>query len=157
RGGGRYLLLLDPEPGRARRALLAPTRRDRHRPFLRAREECGQAAPPEDSMKPLAGVRVVDLSPVPAGPYSTMRLADMGAEVIKIEEPGKGDDTRAWPAFVGGESTYFMSVNRGKKSVTLDLKADAGKAVLRKLLPGADVLVENFRPGTLSRLGFGWE
>ena len=102
-------------------------------------------------------MRVIDLSRVLAGPYATMLLADMGAEVIKVEEPGKGDDTRAWPAFAGGESTYFMSVNRGKKSVTLDLKAEAGKAVLRKLLAGADVLLENFRPGTLARLGFGWE
>jgi formyl-CoA transferase len=108
-------------------------------------------------MRPLDGIRVVDLTRVLAGPYATMLLADMGAEVIKVEEPGKGDDTRAWPAFAGGESTYFMSVNRGKKSVTLDLKAEAGKAVLAKLLAGADVLVENFRPGTLARLGFGWE
>ena len=108
-------------------------------------------------MRPLDGVRVIDLSRVLAGPYATMLLADMGAEVIKVEEPGKGDDTRAWPAFAGGESTYFMSVNRGKKSVTLDLKAEPGKTVLRKLLAGADVLVENFRPGTLARLGFGWE
>jgi crotonobetainyl-CoA:carnitine CoA-transferase CaiB-like acyl-CoA transferase len=108
-------------------------------------------------MMPLHGTRVVDLSRVLAGPYATMLLADMGAEVIKIEEPGKGDDTRAWPAFAGGESTYFMSVNRGKKSVTLDLKAEAGKTVLRKLLASADVLLENFRPGTLARLGFGWE
>jgi formyl-CoA transferase len=108
-------------------------------------------------MRPLDGIRVIDLSRVLAGPFSTMLLADMGAEVIKVEEPGKGDDTRAWPAFVGGESTYFMSVNRGKKSVTLDLKPAAGKTVLRKLLAGADVLVENFRPGTLARLGFGWD
>ena len=108
-------------------------------------------------MRPLDGIRVIDLSRVLAGPYATMLLADMGAEVIKIEEPGKGDDTRAWPAFAGGESTYFMSVNRGKKSLTLDLKAEAGKRVLGKLLAGADVLLENFRPGTLARLGFGWE
>jgi crotonobetainyl-CoA:carnitine CoA-transferase CaiB-like acyl-CoA transferase len=108
-------------------------------------------------MRPLDGVRVIDLTRVLAGPYATMLLADMGAEVIKVEEPGKGDDTRAWPAFAGGESTYFMSVNRGKKSLTLDLKADAGKTILRKLLAGADVLLENFRPGTLGRLGFGWE
>ena len=108
-------------------------------------------------MRPLDGIRVIDLTRVLAGPYASMLLADMGAEVIKIEEPGKGDDTRAWPAFAGGESTYFMSVNRGKKSVTLDLKAEAGKAVLRDLLAGADVLLENFRPGTLERLGFGWE
>jgi crotonobetainyl-CoA:carnitine CoA-transferase CaiB-like acyl-CoA transferase len=108
-------------------------------------------------MRPLDGIRVIDLTRVLAGPYASMLLADMGAEVIKIEEPGKGDDTRAWPAFAGGESTYFMSVNRGKKSVTIDLKAEAGKAVLRDLLAGADVLLENFRPGTLGRLGFGWE
>ena len=108
-------------------------------------------------MRPLDGVRVIDLTRVLAGPYATMLLADMGAEVIKVEEPGKGDDTRAWPAFAGGESTYFMSVNRGKKSLTLDLKAEAGKTILRKLLAGADVLLENFRPGTLARLGFGWE
>jgi crotonobetainyl-CoA:carnitine CoA-transferase CaiB-like acyl-CoA transferase len=108
-------------------------------------------------MRPLDGIRVIDLSRVLAGPYATMLLADMGAEVIKLEEPGKGDDTRAWPPFVGGESTYFMSVNRGKKSLTLDLRPEAGKAVLRKLLAGADVLVENFRPGTLARLGFGWD
>ena len=142
---------------RARGALLAAPRRDRNRPALRVREERRPAAPPEDPMRPLDGVRVIDLSRVLAGPYATMLLADMGAEVIKVEEPGKGDDTRAWPAFAGGESTYFMSVNRGKKSVTLDLKAEAGKTVLRKLLASADVLVENFRPGTLARLGFGWE
>jgi crotonobetainyl-CoA:carnitine CoA-transferase CaiB-like acyl-CoA transferase len=106
-------------------------------------------------VRPLDGMRVIDLTRVLAGPYATMLLADMGAEVIKVEEPGKGDDTRAWPAFAGGESTYFMSVNRGKKSVTLDLKAEAGKTVLRKLLAGADVLVENFRSGGLERLGFG--
>jgi crotonobetainyl-CoA:carnitine CoA-transferase CaiB-like acyl-CoA transferase len=108
-------------------------------------------------MRPLDGIRVIDLSRVLAGPYATMLLADMGAEVIKIEEPGRGDDTRAWPPFVGGESTYFMSVNRGKKSLTLDLKPEAGKAVLRRLVGGADVLIENFRPGTLARLGFGWD
>ncbi|HSF02562.1 MAG TPA: CoA transferase, partial [Solirubrobacterales bacterium] len=108
-------------------------------------------------MKPLDGIRVVDLSRVLAGPYATCLLADMGAEVIKVEEPGKGDDTRAWPPFVGGEATYFMSVNRGKKSLTLDLKAVAGKRVLRQLLEGADVLLENFRPGTLQRLGFGYD
>jgi len=107
-------------------------------------------------MKPLEGIRVVDLSRVLAGPYATLMLADMGAEVIKIEEPGRGDDTRAWPPFVGGEATYFMSVNRGKKSLTLNLKADAGQGILRRLLESADVLLENFRPGTLERLGFGY-
>jgi formyl-CoA transferase len=108
-------------------------------------------------MKPLDGIRVVDLSRVLAGPYASLLLADMGAEVIKVEEPGKGDDTRAWPPFAGGEATYFMSVNRGKKSLTLDLKAEGGKRILRQLLEGADVLLENFRPGTLARLGFGHE
>ena len=108
-------------------------------------------------MKPLEGIRVVDLSRVLAGPYCSLLLADMGAEVIKVEEPGHGDDTRAWPPFAGGEATYFMSVNRGKKSLTLDLKTEAGKEILRRLLASADVLLENFRPGTLARLGFGYE
>ncbi len=108
-------------------------------------------------MRPLDGIRVVDLSRVLAGPYATLLLADMGAEVIKVEEPGRGDDTRAWPPFVGGEATYFMSVNRGKKSLALNLKAESGKTILRRLLEGADVLLENFRPGTLARLGFGYE
>ncbi|MGH7320986.1 MAG: CaiB/BaiF CoA transferase family protein [Candidatus Rokuibacteriota bacterium] len=108
-------------------------------------------------MKPLEGVRVVDLSRILAGPYATLLLADMGAEVIKVEEPGRGDDTRAWPPFVGGEATYFMSVNRGKKSVTLNMKTEGGATILRRLLEGADVLLENFRPGTLQRLGFGYD
>jgi formyl-CoA transferase len=107
-------------------------------------------------VKPLTGIRVVDLSRVLAGPYCSLLLADMGAEVIKVEEPGKGDDTRAWPPFVGGESTYFMSVNRGKQSLTLNLKAAGARTVLRRLLESADVLLENFRPGTLDRLGFGY-
>jgi crotonobetainyl-CoA:carnitine CoA-transferase CaiB-like acyl-CoA transferase len=107
-------------------------------------------------VRPLDGIRVIDLSRVLAGPYASLLLADMGAEVIKIEEPGRGDDTRAWPPFQGGEATYFMSVNRGKKSLTLDLKHAEGKVVLRRLLEGADVLLENFRPGTLVRLGFGY-
>jgi crotonobetainyl-CoA:carnitine CoA-transferase CaiB-like acyl-CoA transferase len=85
-----------------------------------------------------------------------MILGDMGAEVIKVEEPGKGDDTRSWPPFTGGESTYFMSVNRNKQSLTLNLKTSAGQEVLRKLIARSDVLVENFRPGTLDRLGFGY-
>ncbi len=106
-------------------------------------------------MKPLDGIRVIDLSRVLAGPYASLLLADMGAEVIKVEEPGRGDDTRAWPPFQGGEATYFMSVNRGKKSLTLDLKHPEGKTILGRLLAGADVLLENFRPGTLERLGFG--
>ena len=106
--------------------------------------------------RPLAGVRVLDLTRVLAGPFCSMILADMGAEVIKVEEPGKGDDTRSWPPFKGGESTYFMSVNRGKLSLTLNLKAEAGRGILKKLIARSDVLVENFRTGTMDRLGFGY-
>src|SRR5207244_1654986 len=105
---------------------------------------------------PLAGIRVLDLTRVLAGPFCAMMLGDMGAEVIKIEEPGKGDDTRSWPPFAGRESTYFMSVNRNKKSVTLNLKAPEGQAILRTLVGKSDVLVENFRPGTMDKLGFGY-
>jgi crotonobetainyl-CoA:carnitine CoA-transferase CaiB-like acyl-CoA transferase len=101
-------------------------------------------------------VRVLDLTRVLAGPYSTLILGDMGAEVIKIEEPGKGDDTRSWPPFKGGEATYFMSVNRNKKSLTLNLKTPAGQKILRALVAKSDVLVENFRPGTMEKLGFGY-
>ena len=106
---------------------------------------------------PLHGVRVIDMTRVLAGPFCTMSLGDMGAEVIKVEEPGKGDDTRAGPPFVHGEATYFLSVNRNKKSLTLDLKAPDGQEILRRLLASADVVVENFRPGTMERLGFGYE
>ena len=86
-----------------------------------------------------------------------MMLADMGAEVIKVEEPGKGDDTRSWPPFVSGEATYFMSVNRNKKSITLNLKAPEGQAIMRALVTKSDVLLENFRPGTMDKLGFGYD
>lgn len=106
--------------------------------------------------KPLSGIRVLDLTRVLAGPFASMMLADMGAEVIKIEEPGKGDDTRHWPPFVRGEATYFMSINRGKQSVTLNLKAPEGQAILRKLVRKSDVLMENFRAGTMDKLGFGY-
>jgi crotonobetainyl-CoA:carnitine CoA-transferase CaiB-like acyl-CoA transferase len=109
---------------------------------------------------PLAGTLVVDLSRALAGPQATMMLADMGARVIKVETPGTGDDSRQWgPPFVGPEdepvSTYFLSANRNKESLQLDLKSDAGRAALTRLLERADVLVENFRPGVLDRLGFG--
>jgi crotonobetainyl-CoA:carnitine CoA-transferase CaiB-like acyl-CoA transferase len=108
--------------------------------------------------KPLDGILVIDLSRVLAGPYCTMELADMGATVVKIEIPGSGDDTRAYgPPFLHGESTYFMSVNRNKKSLTLNLKHARGKEILRQLLQQGDVLVENFRPGTLDGLGFGYD
>jgi crotonobetainyl-CoA:carnitine CoA-transferase CaiB-like acyl-CoA transferase len=85
-----------------------------------------------------------------------MLLGDMGAEVIKVEEPGKGDDTRGWPPFAGGESTYFMSVNRNKKSITLNLKAPEGRELLKKLAKKSDVLLENFRTGTMEKLGLGY-
>lgn len=113
-----------------------------------------------DEAAPLAGVRVVDLSRALAGPYATMMLADAGADVIKVEPPG-GDDSRGWLPFaeVEGhrESAYFLSANRGKRSVRLDLKAEADADRLRWLLASADVLVENYRPGVLERLGFGPE
>ena len=107
--------------------------------------------------RPLDGVTVLDLSRVFAGPYCTMLLADMGARVIKIEQPGTGDDTRAWgPPFVAGESAYFLSLNRNKESVALDFKHPEGRRLLDRLIARADVLVENFRPGTLDRLGLGY-
>ncbi|HEY7499129.1 MAG TPA: CoA transferase [Vicinamibacterales bacterium] len=108
------------------------------------------------SPAPLDGLLVVDLTRVLSGPYCTMLLADMGARVIKIEHPDRGDDTRGWgPPFVGGESAYFLSINRNKESLTLDLKRAEGRATLERLLDRADVLVENFRPGTMARLGLG--
>jgi crotonobetainyl-CoA:carnitine CoA-transferase CaiB-like acyl-CoA transferase len=106
---------------------------------------------------PLSGTRVVDLTRALAGPYCTLLLGDMGADVIKIELPGSGDETRQWgPPFVAGESSYFMSVNRNKRSVTLDLKSPAGREALKRLTESADVLVENFRPGTMERLGLSY-
>jgi crotonobetainyl-CoA:carnitine CoA-transferase CaiB-like acyl-CoA transferase len=114
-------------------------------------------AKPESGF-PLSGVRVVDLTRVMTGPYCTMMLGDMGADVIKVEMPGRGDDTRAWgPPFQDGESTYFLSVNRNKRSIALDLKSEQGREALWKLIDTADVLVENFSPGTAGRLGFGYE
>ena len=108
-------------------------------------------------MKPLEGIRVIDLSRILSGPYCTMTLADMGAEVIKVEAP-KGDDTRTWgPPFVGEESAYFLSINRNKKSIAINLKDEKGKEILLKMVKDADVVVENFRPGTLDRLGLGYE
>jgi crotonobetainyl-CoA:carnitine CoA-transferase CaiB-like acyl-CoA transferase len=107
---------------------------------------------------PLDGIVVADFTRVLSGPYCTMLLADMGARVIKIEQPGTGDDTRAWgPPFLHGESAYFLSINRNKESVTLDLKRPESRDVLERLLAKADVLVENFRPGTMGRMGLGYE
>ncbi|MFH1639657.1 MAG: CoA transferase [Chloroflexota bacterium] len=108
--------------------------------------------------KPLEGIGVVDLTRVLSGPYCTMMLADMGADVIKIEIPGKGDDTRQWgPPFINGESAYFLSINRNKKSLTLDLSKKEGKETLRALIAKNDVVVENFRNGVMGRLGFGYD
>src|SRR6201988_4038769 len=102
---------------------------------------------PEDTPDlPLKGLRVIDFTRVLAGPMCTMLLGDMGAEVIKIEDPAHGDDTREWAPFVDGWSTYFLSVNRNKKSIALDLKSAEGKALLQELIQSSDVLVENFRP-----------
>jgi formyl-CoA transferase len=108
-------------------------------------------------MRPLDGIRVVDLTRVLAGPFCTMMLGDMGADVIKIEEPGSGDESRGWEPIVNGWSSYFLGVNRNKRSVALDLKREEGASALRTLITQADVLVENFKPGSLSRLGFGYE
>src|SRR5262245_26131413 len=109
-------------------------------------------------MRPLEGIRVIDLTRVVSGPYCTMLLGDLGAEVIKVERPGEGDDTRAFaPPFQGDQAAYFLSINRNKKSVTLDLKNNLGKELLWALIERSDVLVENFRPGAVERLGFGYE
>jgi crotonobetainyl-CoA:carnitine CoA-transferase CaiB-like acyl-CoA transferase len=109
-------------------------------------------------MHALDDIRVLDLTRILAGPYCSQALADAGADVVKVEEPGKGDDTRGWgPPFVEGESTYFLAVNRGKRSLALDLRDPRGREVLWKLVDWADVLVENFRPGTLDRLGFSYD
>jgi CoA:oxalate CoA-transferase len=105
---------------------------------------------------PLSGITVLDLTRVLAGPYCTMVLSDLGARIIKVEPPG-GDDARAYGPWVDGRSAYFMSLNRGKESIALDLKDEGDKAILETLLANADVLVENFRPGTMAKLGFGYE
>ncbi|KOG07222.1 MULTISPECIES: CaiB/BaiF CoA transferase family protein [Streptomyces] len=106
----------------------------------------------------LSGIVVADFGRVLAGPYMTMLLADLGADVIKIERPGSGDDTRAWgPPFADGEATYFLGVNRNKRSVSLDLTAPEDLAAARAIVDRADVLVENFRPGTMEKLGLGYE
>jgi crotonobetainyl-CoA:carnitine CoA-transferase CaiB-like acyl-CoA transferase len=106
---------------------------------------------------PLHGITVLDLTRVLSGPYCTMLLADMGARVVKVEQPGRGDDTRGWgPPFQQGESAYFLSVNRNKESITIDFKQPEGHAILERLISQADVLVENFRPGTLTKLGLDY-
>jgi crotonobetainyl-CoA:carnitine CoA-transferase CaiB-like acyl-CoA transferase len=108
-------------------------------------------------MKPLEDIFVVDLSRILSGPVCTMALADMGAEVVKVEPPPAGDDSRQWgPPFIGGISTYFLSINRNKKSLGLNLKTPEGRRILSQLVERADVLIENFRPGVLDKLGFGY-
>ncbi|MEV6619678.1 CoA transferase [Amycolatopsis sp. NPDC051106] len=109
--------------------------------------------------RPLDGIKVVDLSRILAGPYCTQYLGEMGADVVKVEPPGHGDDTRGWgPPFVGesGEAVYYLAANRNKRGIVLDLKSDRGREALRRLVADADVLVENFRPGTLEKWGLGY-
>lgn len=113
---------------------------------------------PNHAEAPLTGITVLDLTRVLSGPYCTMLLADMGARVIKIEQPGRGDDTRHWgPPFVGGESAYFLSINRNKESVTVNFKHPEGRRLVERLALRADVVVENFRPGTLDEIGLGYQ
>jgi crotonobetainyl-CoA:carnitine CoA-transferase CaiB-like acyl-CoA transferase len=105
---------------------------------------------------PLQGLRVIDLTRVLAGPFCTQNLGDLGAEVLKIEPPGGGDETRRFPPFVAGESHYFLGINRNKKSLVIDLQQPAGADLLRRLVTTADILVENYRPGVMDRLGLGY-
>lgn len=107
--------------------------------------------------KPLSGYTVLDLTRVLAGPYCTMMLCNLGAEIIKVESPGSGDDSRSYGPHINGESIYFLSVNRGKKSIAIDLKSPEGQAIFRDLARKADILVENYRPGTMEKLGLGYE
>lgn len=107
--------------------------------------------------KPLAGVRVLDLTRVLAGPFCTMILQDLGAEVLKVEIPGTGDDSRSFGPFKNDRSLYFISINRGKRSVSLNLKTEKGRAILKQLIASHDVLIENFRPGVMEKLGLGFE
>jgi len=117
----------------------------------------GQPVQPPSSA-PLAGVRVLDLSRILSGPFTTMIFADLGADVIKVENPRTGDDTREWaPPYQGDQSAYFLSVNRNKRGVAVDLKTERGRDIALRLADGADVLVENFRPGTAGRLGLGYD
>jgi len=109
-------------------------------------------------MLPLEGIRVLDLSRVLAAPFCTMILGDLGADIIKVERPGRGDDTRAWdPPSIGGESAYFLCINRNKRSITVNLKSEGGKEIIRRLAKHCDVLMENFRPGVLDSLGLAYE
>ena len=106
-------------------------------------------------MGPLDGIRIVDLTRILAGPFCTMNLGDMGAEIIKVEQPGRGDDTRSWgPPFANDQAAYFLGINRNKQSITLNLQSSAGQDILGELLSQADVIIDNFKPGTLAKWGF---
>jgi CoA:oxalate CoA-transferase len=109
------------------------------------------------TMKPLEGIKVLDFTNVLAGPYCSMLLANMGAEVIKVEKPGTGDDSRAFGPHINGESVYFLSINRGKKSIICNTKTEEGRDVFKKLIGKVDVIVENLKPGALERMGLGYE
>src|SRR6202165_6170893 len=112
----------------------------------------------QSSSGPLAGGRVLALSRILSGPFATMIFADLGADVIKLESPTTGDDTREWaPPYQGDQSAYFLSVNRNKRGVAVDLKTDSGRDIALRLADRADVLMENFRPGTAGRLGLGYD
>jgi CoA:oxalate CoA-transferase len=106
---------------------------------------------------PLSGITIIDLSRILAGPYCTLLMAELGARVIKVEPPRQGDDARHYGPFKNGKSAYFSSVNRGKESIALDLKSPGGRDIFERLLDKGDALVENFRPGTMEKLGYGWE
>ena len=115
-------------------------------------------SPPLPSSGPLAGLRVLDLSRILSGPFTTMIFADLGAEVIKLENPRTGDDTREWaPPYQGDQSAYFLSVNRNKRGIAVDLKAEPGREIALRLAEQVDIVVENFRPGTAARLGLGYD
>lgn len=106
---------------------------------------------------PLDGITVLDLTHVLAGPFASLTLGDLGARVIKVERPGGGDDTRAFPPFKDGASAYFAAINHGKQSIALDLKAGADREIFEALLARADIVLENYRPGVMEKLGYGWE
>ncbi|KAL4635396.1 succinate-hydroxymethylglutarate CoA-transferase isoform X1 [Arapaima gigas] len=124
----------------------------------RAFSSCASTRPGQENVKPLDGIKVLDLTRVLAGPFASMILGDLGAEVIKVEKPGSGDDTRSWgPPFVGDESAYFLSVNRNKKSIAVNMKDPRGAKLILELAGVCDVLMENFVPGKLSKMGLGYE
>jgi len=118
----------------------------------------GQTGGTSVRARPLEGVRVADFSRVLSGPYATMVLGDLGADVVKVERPGEGDETRGWgPPFAGDESAYFLAINRNKRSIALDLASDEDRAVARRLIAHSHIMIENFRPGTAARLGLGYD